>query len=273
MTVGPLIDDTDFKSREAPAWNAAGMDAVLHEETQASKGTTALTLTSGGAQDWVADSEGYATVEVTAAQLDTEGNAWIGGVCDGVLPFESPHYDVADLTDATALSAFLGTLSSGALTTSSFAAGAINAAAIADAAIDAATFAADVDAEILGYIVDDATQIDASALNTASTAIGSDGTGLTEAGGDGDHLTEAGGTGDQFTGTVNSILGAALTESYATDGSTATLTQLLYMIWSMLAERSVSSTTVTAKQLDGSTTSMTFTLDSASSPTSITRAS
>lgn len=38
-------------------------------------------------------------------------------------------------------------------------------------------------------IVDDATLIDASALNTASTAVGSDGSGLTEAGGTGDHLT------------------------------------------------------------------------------------
>lgn len=47
-------------------------------------------------------------------------------------------------------------------------AGTVTAAAIADGAIDAATFAADVDAEILSYIVDDATRIDASALNTAT---------------------------------------------------------------------------------------------------------
>lgn len=39
---------------------------------------------------------------------------------------------------------------------------------IANGAIDAATFAADVDAEILSYIVDDATRIDASSLNTAA---------------------------------------------------------------------------------------------------------
>lgn len=50
----------------------------------------------------------------------------------------------------------------------SIGAGVITAAAIANGAIDAATFAADVDAEILSYIVDDATRIDASALNTAS---------------------------------------------------------------------------------------------------------
>lgn len=57
---------------------------------------------------------------------------------------------------------------SGSLTSGVFAAGAITAAAIADGAIDAATFAADVDAEFLNYIVDDATRIDASALNTAT---------------------------------------------------------------------------------------------------------
>lgn len=58
--------------------------------------------------------------------------------------------------------------STGQIDNGSFAAGAIDAAAIANGAIDAATFAADVDAEFLSYIVDDATRIDASALNTAS---------------------------------------------------------------------------------------------------------
>lgn len=89
---------------------------------------------------------------------------------------------------------------SGAITAASIASDAITAAKIANGAIDAATFAADVDAEILSYIVDDATRIDASALNTASVTtipailvdtaeIGAAGAGLTEAGGTGDHLT------------------------------------------------------------------------------------
>jgi hypothetical protein len=59
-------------------------------------------------------------------------------------------------------------IADGAIDAATFAAGAINAAAIANGAIDAATFAADVDAEFLSYLVDDATRIDASALNTAS---------------------------------------------------------------------------------------------------------
>lgn len=50
-------------------------------------------------------------------------------------------------------------------------AGEINAAAIANGAIDAATFASDVDAEILSYVVDDATRIDASEVNGLSEAI------------------------------------------------------------------------------------------------------
>jgi hypothetical protein len=59
-------------------------------------------------------------------------------------------------------------LAANVITATSIANDAITAAKIANAAIDAATFAADVDAEILSYIVDDATRIDASALNTAS---------------------------------------------------------------------------------------------------------
>jgi len=43
-------------------------------------------------------------------------------------------------------------------------------------------------------------------------------------------------------------------------------------VWSLLAERNLSGTTLTAKKLDGSTTAMTFTLDSSSSPTTQTRA-
>ena len=65
----------------------------------------------------------------------------------------------------------------------------------------------------------------------------------------------------------------AATESYASDGAAATPAQLLYMILCAVSEFSVSSTTITGKKVDGSTTAMTWTLDDASSPTSRTRAS
>jgi hypothetical protein len=64
-----------------------------------------------------------------------------------------------------------------------------------------------------------------------------------------------------------------LPDSVATDGSQPTIAQALYEILQFLTEKSVSSTTLTVKKPDGSTALMTFTLDSATSPTSITRAS
>jgi len=64
---------------------------------------------------------------------------------------------------------------------------------------------------------------------------------------------------------------AAMTEGYAADGAPATLPEILYMIWSLLAEKDITATTMTTKKLDGSTTAMTFTLNSATLPTSVTR--
>lgn len=63
-----------------------------------------------------------------------------------------------------------------------------------------------------------------------------------------------------------------MTESYNTDGSAPTLAQAIYVILQMLTEKSISSTTLTVKKLDGTTTAATFTLNSATTPTSITRA-
>ena len=65
----------------------------------------------------------------------------------------------------------------------------------------------------------------------------------------------------------------AMTESYASDGAAMTPAQALYMILCAVSEFTISSTTVTGKKLDGSTTAMTWTLTDATSPTSRTRAS
>ena len=64
----------------------------------------------------------------------------------------------------------------------------------------------------------------------------------------------------------------ALTESYAAEGAAATPAELLYLAQAMDGEKAISSTTVTLKKLDQSTTAATYTLDSSTSPTSITRA-
>ncbi len=71
---------------------------------------------------------------------------------------------------------------------------------------------------------------------------------------------------------VDAIVNTALTESYAADGAAPTLAQALFMILQNGGEFSISGTTLTVKKLDGTTTAMTFTLDSATNPTSRTRA-
>jgi len=68
------------------------------------------------------------------------------------------------------------------------------------------------------------------------------------------------------------VLTTALTESYAADNVAPTLAQAIMLIQQSLHEFAISSTTRTVKKLDGSTTAATFTLDSATSPTSTTRA-
>jgi hypothetical protein len=78
---------------------------------------------------------------------------------------------------------------------------------------------------------------------------------------------------DAVTEIVTGVLTTQMTEAYNTDGTAPTLAQALFLLISALTEFSISGTTITCKKLDGSTTSMTFTLDSSSSPTSRTRAS
>lgn len=72
-------------------------------------------------------------------------------------------------------------------------------------------------------------------------------------------------------GAAKMFEGAFLTEAYSADGATATPAQLLYMIWSALSEFAISGATMTCKKLDGTTTSMTFTLSPAGNPTSRAR--
>ena len=68
------------------------------------------------------------------------------------------------------------------------------------------------------------------------------------------------------------ILTQELIESYAADGAAPTVAQALMMLLQHHQQKSVSGTTVTIKKLDKSTTAATYTLDSATDPTSITRA-
>lgn len=69
------------------------------------------------------------------------------------------------------------------------------------------------------------------------------------------------------------ILTTALTEAYRANGAEGTLTQILYEIIAHLGESSIAGTTKTINKIDHTAPAETFTLDSATAPTSITRAS
>jgi hypothetical protein len=72
---------------------------------------------------------------------------------------------------------------------------------------------------------------------------------------------------------VADALEEAVADSIPADGSRPSIKQALYMLTQFMLERSVSATTVTVNKPDGSTALFTLTLDSAATPTSITRAS
>jgi|SRR5580765_1237934 hypothetical protein len=63
-----------------------------------------------------------------------------------------------------------------------------------------------------------------------------------------------------------------IADSVPADGSRPTIQQALYMIAQFLTERAVSGLTMTVNKPNGSTALMTFTLNDAANPTSITRA-
>ena len=72
-------------------------------------------------------------------------------------------------------------------------------------------------------------------------------------------------------GAVSNILTQQMAESYAADGAAPTLAQALMLIQQMLGDFSISGTTLTVRKVDGATAAATFTLDSGTTPTDITR--
>jgi len=105
VILGPLIDDTDFKTREeAVAFNAAGMEIhVILEKADGTVTTTAVVPTEAGDPpsdyDWAHTEQGYYELELPAGggagfNNSEEGILHVAGYCTGVLPFRSPAYDV-----------------------------------------------------------------------------------------------------------------------------------------------------------------------------------
>jgi hypothetical protein len=97
VSLMPLIDDTDFKTRKVSvAYDAAGMALWWNFVTSAGVVTlTVVTPTSGGVYDWVNKGAGMYAIEIPASgggsiNNDTEGYGWFAGVATGVLPWRGP---------------------------------------------------------------------------------------------------------------------------------------------------------------------------------------
>lgn len=88
-----------------------------------------------------------------------------------------------------------------------------------------------------------------------------------------DVITAASIAADASTEIATAVLTSQMTESYAADGVAPTLAQAIFLIQQALTEFAISGTAMTVKKLDGSTTAAGLTLDSSSSPTSVTRTS
>lgn len=97
VNILPLIDDTDFKTREvAITYDQAGMDLVWNFVTTAgAMSQTAVTPTTAGVYDWAHQGDGIYSIEIPASggvsiNNDTEGYGWFTGYCTGVLPWRGP---------------------------------------------------------------------------------------------------------------------------------------------------------------------------------------
>lgn len=94
----PLIDDTDFKTREeSVTYDQSGLDLLWNFVTTAGAFTqTAVTPTeSAGDYDWTNQGNGLYTIEIPASggasiNNDTEGFGWFTGFATGILPWRGP---------------------------------------------------------------------------------------------------------------------------------------------------------------------------------------
>jgi hypothetical protein len=303
VNIMPLIDDTDFKTIEdAVAYNAAGMALYWHFVTSAGAYTlTSVTPTTAGNYDWTDQgAAGIYTIEIPASggasiNNDTEGYGWFTGVATGVLPWRGPTIGFR----AAALNDSLCDTNTTGLLAPTVAARTLDVTATGAAGIDWANVENPTTALNLSATNIDTDQVVASvsgavASVTAGVAVttNNDKTGYS--------LTATTGLGNQtanitgnLSGSVGSVTGltasnldatissratpaqiltTALTESYAADGAAPTLAQLLFLVQQSIGDFSITGTTLTVNKLDGTTPAATYTLDSATDPTSRTRA-
>jgi hypothetical protein len=281
IRIGPFLDDSDGKSPEESL-------SIGQADIRLSKnGGDFAQRNSSSPTNLTHDENGYYILALNATDTNTVGRLDIAVSETGALPVLHHLYVVeANIYDALFASGASAFDSNARVDVASIegsdATDQINAAcdtALSD--YDAPT-KAEMDSAFSttnGKIDTVDTVVDAILVDTAE--IGSAGAGLTavpwNSSWDAEVQSECADALNAYDPPTKAEMDAmwttAQTESYASDGAAATPAQLLYMIYCCVGEFAISSTTITGKKLDGSTTAMTWTINDASNPTSRTRAS
>jgi hypothetical protein len=280
VNIYPLLDDTDFKTREeSVAYNATGMELIWHFTTTAgATSATVVTPTTGGAYDWAHQDGGMYTIEIPASggasiNNDTEGYGWFTGKATGVLPWRGPTigFRASGLNDLLTDSAYSTTRGLAGTALPAAAADAAGGLVISDAG------GLDVDAKLantnevtaarMGALTD---WINGGRLDLLVDSIISELEKVPKS----DSTVSWNATAlAAIQSECNDALTATVADSVPSDGTRPSVAQAVLMITRYLMEKSVSGTTVTVMKEDGSTSSMTFTLNDGTTPTSITRVS
>lgn len=264
VKMGPFVDSTDGVTAET------GL-TISQADIRLSKngGNIAQSNNAAGATH---DELGYYDVPLDTTDTGTLGTLRVLISESGALPvwqdFMIVPANVWDsLFGADKLQVHADEITAGLITATALADNAITAAKIAADAIGASELAADAVAEIQSGLATAAALttvdgiVDAILVDTDTTLPG-----LIAAL---NNLSAA-----QVNAEVVDVIRTdVIPDSVPADGSRPTVAQALLMIGRFLMEKSVSGTTVTVKKEDGSTSSMTFTLDDATNPTSISRTS
>ena len=277
--------DAQVSSAAAPPTAAAIADAVWDELTSAHTGSGSYGKAIGdGISDWVTAS-GFSTFDPSS---DTVGNVTTVGSVSGTVSADVVSVS-GDSTAATNLEAdydgtgYAKTNSTIGTTTTNTDMRGTNSAFLAasaptnfgDLAITASTGRVTVgtNSDKTGYSISGTLQT-LDALNNfdpAADTVANVTTAGTVTNGVTVSTVSDGAIGADAVADIWST--TAIAESYASDGSTGTPAQLLYMIQQATTEFAISGTSLTVKKVDGSTTAGVWTLDDASAPTSRTRAS
>lgn len=260
ITVGPFLDATDGKTPKVAL--TATNEHVTFVVDNAGTPTLALDVNataSGGTTDMVHitnDDAGYYSLELTAAATNYVGGALlsVNYVTDHLPVFHEFTILPANVYDSLIPGTDL-----------------LDISVVQIAGVAVSTSTAQLGVNMVSTATDaiTATSIAANAIGSAEIADGA----ITAAKIATDAIDADALAADALTEIFTKLATTAFTEAYSTKGAAVTLANFVYEVLAQLQEASTGGTTTeTLKKRDQATTAATFTLNSATAPTSITRA-